>query len=105
MPCSFRRATPARQRSDSVRCGGGARTADGLRRLPAKPWLSGEYVSRSGTTVKVSISPAYASDAGVAVRWADFFASLLHGAELADLDAYVAPLAEVETICHAEAFG
>jgi hypothetical protein len=82
-----------------------ALTAAGLRRLEAMPWRTGRYVGRSRAEVKVSMSPAYASDTGAAVRWADFFASLLHGAELADLDAYVAPLPEVEAICNAEAFG
>jgi len=74
-------------------------TAAGLRRLEAKSWLSGAY------PVKVSVSPAYASDPGMAQRWADFFASLLHGDELAALDAYIAPLSEVEEICHGDALG
>jgi len=80
-------------------------TTAGVRRLDAKPWLSGKYPARSGAAVKVSVSPAYASDPGMAQRWADFFVSLLHGRELADLDAYIAPLSEVEEICHGDALG
>jgi hypothetical protein len=80
-------------------------TTSGLRRLEVKKWLSGKYAGRAGAAVKVSISPAYASDPGMGQRWADFFSSLLHGTELADLDAYIAPLSEVEEICHGDAFG
>jgi hypothetical protein len=82
-----------------------ALTASGLRRLEAKKWLSGKYAGRAGAAVKVSISPAYASDPSMAQRWADFFSSLLHGTELADLDAYIAPLSEVEEICQGDALG
>ena len=52
-------------------------TASGLRRLEAKKWLSGKYAGRAGAAVNVSVSPAYASDPGMAQRWADFFSSLL----------------------------
>jgi hypothetical protein len=77
----------------------------GLRRLAGTRWLSGRYVTASGAAVHVSISPAYGSDPGAGQRWADFFAGLIHGSELSSLDAYVAPLTEVETICQGEAYG
>ena len=80
-------------------------TPEGLGRLDAKRWPVRKVLSRSGEAVKVSISPAYANETGAAQRWADFFASLLHGSELADLDAYIAPLREVEEICRGDAFG
>jgi hypothetical protein len=80
-------------------------TASGLRRLEARTWYSGTYLGRAGAAVNVSVSPAYASDPNMGQRWADFFGSLLHGSELADLDAYVAPLTEVEEICHGDALG
>jgi hypothetical protein len=51
------------------------------------------------------VSSAYASDPGAAQRWADFFASLVHGPELGLLTAYVAPLDEVRAICQADALG
>jgi hypothetical protein len=82
-----------------------ALTAAGVQRLESKRWLSGKYASRSGVVAKVSVSPTYASDPGMAQRWADFFASLLHGPELADLDAYIAPLSEVADICRGDALG
>jgi hypothetical protein len=80
-------------------------TVQGLRRLQAKTWLSGKYAGRTGASVRVSVSPAYGSDPALAQRWGEFFAALLHGSELADLDAYIAPLAEVEEICNGDALG
>jgi hypothetical protein len=90
-------------RADSIRTP--ELTAAGLSRLEAKRWRAGKYAARTGATVKVSVSAAYASDPGMAQRWADFFASLLHSSELADLDAYIAPLSEVEDICRGDALG
>jgi hypothetical protein len=78
--------------------------ADGLHRLAAVPWRSGSYLTTSGT-VDVSVSPAYGGDPGTAQRWADFFSSLVHGPELAVLNAYIAPLAEVAEICRDDALG
>ena len=72
--------------------------AAGVRRLGRLRWRGGDYRAADGT-VSVSVSAAYASDPGAAQRWADFFASLVHGSELALLRAYVAPLDEVQAIC------
>jgi hypothetical protein len=80
-------------------------TTAGLQRLQSKPWRTATYAARAGETVRVSVSPAYASDPGMAQHWTDFFASLLHGPELVDLDAYIAPLSEVEDICDGDALG
>jgi hypothetical protein len=80
-------------------------TAAGVRRLEADPWLAERHVTASGEALKVSISPAYGTDSGLAQRWAEFFASLLHGKDLVELDAYIAPLSEVEAICSEEALG
>lgn len=74
--------------------------AKGLQRLASHRWLS-----RKGSALKVSISHAYAPDSGALQRWTDFFTSLLHGPELDLLDAYIAPLAEVEGICGGPALG
>ena len=35
----------------------------------------------------------------MAQRWADFFASLVHGPELASLDAYLLSATEVRSVC------
>lgn len=80
-------------------------TSQGRQLLGRTRWLSTRYVTATGESVKVNVSPAYAADPGAAQRWSIFFASLIHGAELALLDAYVAPLDEVQAICRAEAFG
>lgn len=79
--------------------------AKGLQRLASQRWLSLRSRSRAGSGPNVSISPAYAADTTAAKRWGDFFQSLLHGPELDLLDAYIAPLAEVEEICGGPAFG
>jgi hypothetical protein len=77
----------------------------GLAILASRPWISKRYAGRSGESVDVSVSPAYASEPGASQRWGSFFSALIHGPELASLEAYVAPLAEVEAICGADALG
>jgi hypothetical protein len=71
-------------------------------RVAAVAWRGGRYATRTGEQVKVFVSPAYASDPGTAQQWADFFASLVHGSELGLLTAYIAPLDEVQELCHAD---
>lgn len=97
-PLALTRAGPPGVRTSTL-------SQAGLRRLERRRWLSGSYVTSTGESVKVSISPAYASDVQAGQRWAEFFASLLHDEELARLDAYIAPLEEVELICNGEALG
>ena len=70
----------------------GTLDAHGLRRLAATAWDGGRFATASGEGVTVLVSPAYGSDSGVGQRWADFFASLVHGSELGLLTAYIAPL-------------
>lgn len=77
----------------------------GVRVLGRLRWDEARYVVAGGETVQVSVSPAYASDPQAGQRWADFFASLPHNSELARLDAYVAPLDEVERICGGRVLG
>ena len=70
--------------------------AAGVRRLEAARWMS-YRTAAAGPTVRVS--PAYPDAGAIGQRWSSFFQSLLHGPELAVLNAYVAPLDEVRTIC------
>jgi hypothetical protein len=70
-----------------------------LHALNRLSWHGGRYEVASGESVKVVVSAAYASDTGAGQRWADFFASLVHGPELSLLTAYVAPLDEVQELC------
>lgn len=52
-----------------------------------------------GETVTIYVDDAYAGDAAVSQRWADFFAGLVHGPELQLLQVYVATPAEVGQTC------
>jgi hypothetical protein len=70
-----------------------------VRALQSVSWDGGRYTTASGEQVTVQVSPAYASDVGAGQRWANFFASLVHGPELRLLTAYVAPLDEVQEMC------
>lgn len=79
--------------------------AAGLRAIASKAWRGRRFTAATGESVNVLVSPAYASDPGAAQRWADYFASLIHGSELGLLRAYIAPLDEVQEICHARALG
>jgi hypothetical protein len=76
--------------------------ADGVRSLRHGAWWGGTYTVPSGEQVTVFVSDAYPVDNALAQRWAAFFASLLHGRELATLRAYVAPIAEVQRMCGSE---
>jgi hypothetical protein len=71
-------------------------------RLASASWQGGRYVTASGEQVTVFVSPSYASDSGAGQRWADFFASLVHGPELSLLTAYIAPYDEVQDLCEAD---
>jgi hypothetical protein len=70
-----------------------------VRAVQAESWTGGRYATATGEHVTVEVSTAYASDVGAGQRWADFFASLVHGSELGLLTAYIAPIAEVAEIC------
>src|SRR6185503_18656768 len=62
-------------------------------------WTKRTYTTSTGETVEVSVSPSYPEDEEIGQRWADFFASLVHGPELLLLKVYVASLSEVHAIC------
>jgi hypothetical protein len=68
----------------------------GLRRLARADWR--RYRS-SGTGPTVNVSPSYSDPAAVAQKWTAFFESLLHGPEIDVLNAYIAPLGEVQELC------
>ena len=68
-------------------------------------WNGGATVASTGETVNVFVSAALAPEHGTAQTWADFIAGLLHGSELPRLTAYIAPFAEMQSICGEHAFG
>jgi hypothetical protein len=58
-------------------------------------------LTATGETVRIHLSRMLylSTDTTVAQNWADFFDSLVHGQELATLDAYLLTLKEVQNIC------
>jgi hypothetical protein len=68
-------------------------------------WVEHVYTASTNEAVYVGVSPSYATDQPIGQRWADFFAALPHGPELAHLKAYIAPLSEVAAICGRGAVG
>jgi hypothetical protein len=65
---------------------------------PAGFW-GGVYTTRTNEQVTVFSSNAYAVDNATNQRWADFLASLVHGHELSSVSVYLAPPAEVASMC------
>ena len=59
----------------------------------------GEYTANTGEKVMVFASQSYPVDDAVGQRWANFFASLVHGPELARLKAYLETPKEVTSVC------
>lgn len=74
-------------------------SAGARRSLGASNWGGGRYAVGSGDAVTVYVSTTYGASDAQAREWANWFASLPHGAELGLLTAYFAPLAEVRSIC------
>jgi hypothetical protein len=65
----------------------------------ATSWWGGRYTTGSGETVVIYTSEVYTVDEHANQALADFFAGLVHGAELSRLTVYVAPLQLLQTIC------
>jgi hypothetical protein len=64
----------------------------------AQGW-GGAYPTSTGETVRVTVSDRYPVDETMARGWAEYLASLLHGAELARVTLYLAPYSEVQALC------
>jgi hypothetical protein len=75
----------------------GGRALTGAR---SGPGHGGSYTTATGERVTVFVSDAYPVDDTLNQRWADFFARLVHGPELAKVSVYVAPLSELQGTCH-----
>jgi len=75
-------------------------------RLGRAVWHGGELTAAGGERVGIYVSDDYASDAGAAQRWADFFGGLVHGSELSLITVYVATPADAADLCgDADALG
>jgi hypothetical protein len=59
----------------------------------------GAITATNGETVTIYFSDSYPFDQALALRWADFMTSLVHGTELSTVSIYLAPLTEVQRYC------
>jgi hypothetical protein len=73
------------------------------RTLAATASWGGTFTASTGEQVHIQVSDSYPQDPAVAQRWANFLASLVHGAEISTVDVYLAPLAEVQRFCGRDA--
>ena len=65
----------------------------------------GPTVTSTGETVDVLVSDSLPAETATPEGWAEFFAHLVHGPELAQLQAYIATIDEVQEICGTRALG
>jgi hypothetical protein len=73
--------------------------------VPTRAWRSASYTTSTGETVRVDVSETYPPEAVSGGRWAEFFAGLVHGGELATVTIRVAPPGEVAAACGGDALG
>lgn len=97
-PSAARIATAPAVIPDSTLAGPKAR-----RVLALGNYWGGRYSTATGELVTVYVSDGYPQDQAIPQRWADFLDSLVHGPELSQVTAYLAPLDEVQSICGIEA--
>src|SRR4051812_43023536 len=69
----------------------------------ARSGYGGVFYTSAGEPVHVRTSPAYVPDRSVNQSYADFLGGLVHGRELRLVQVYVAPYAEMQSICSPEA--
>ncbi len=83
------------------------RSSQSLTTAPSetRTWRSGVYTTSTGETVRVDVSDAYAPEAVSGQAWAEFFAGLVHGTELATVTVRIATPAEVAGTCGEDAIG
>jgi hypothetical protein len=79
------------------------RASKARRLLSLGNYWGGQYNTPTGELVTVYVSDTYPQDPAIPQRWANFLDSLVHGSELSQVTAYLAPLDEVQTICGLEA--
>src|SRR5262249_23336600 len=68
-------------------------------RVESASWLGGPTAASDGEVVNVNVSDSIPDPDAVRQHWADFFAGLVHGAELQLLTVYVVPGAEIGADC------
>lgn len=75
------------------------------RAFASASWWGGTFVTSTGASVSVMVADAYPEGSGMGEAWAELFAGLVHGDELAAMRAYVAPLDWVQAVCGPWALG
>jgi hypothetical protein len=78
---------------------------DARLRVRASGWWGGTYATAAGEHVTIGVSDAYPLNEALAQRWANYIGSLVHGPELSLVRLYLAPAAEVATLCGPDALG
>ena len=86
--------------TDSGLKAGAVRT---LARAQASANWGGAIRATNGETVTIYFSDSYPVDQTLALKWADFMTSLVHGSELSTVTIHLAPLAEVQRSCGQDA--
>jgi hypothetical protein len=81
---------------DTVLTPSGAHT---LARTAATAEWGGATRATDGETVTIFFSNSYPVDPALALKWADFMTSLVHGPELSTVAIHLAPLSEVQRYC------
>jgi len=74
-------------------------SAVSTRTVQASAFWGGTYTASTGEPVMIFASTAYPVDDAVAQRWAEFAASLVHGAELTRVRIYLVPPREIRGTC------
>jgi hypothetical protein len=70
-----------------------------LARAAASTEWGGATRATNGETVNIFFSDSYPVDPALALKWADFMTSLVHGSELSTVNIHLAPLAEIQRYC------
>ena len=74
-------------------------------KLAASAWQGGVFTASTGEQVRVLVDDSFADPIAEGQKWADFFASLLHGSELGALTTYVVTPDEMASLCGPNALG
>ncbi len=89
----------------SLEADSAARLSDSRLARAEVGYRGGRITTSTGETVDVRVSDALPIETVTPEAWAEFFASLVHGPELAQLRAYIATFDEVQEICGRRALG
>jgi hypothetical protein len=78
------------------------RTSTGTCPSDVTSWWGGTYTTNTNEQITIFSSSTYPVDQAFNQRWANFFASLVHGSEISQVTVCLAPPREVSAICQGE---